>query len=1010
MIFPKLLAIDGGGKITRKVCRGGGANMRVVRYQAIVWFLLLLLGWAIQPAQAMVADLSQANKEATYSLDTITINNIGMFVTNSGSFAWDVATGNPGLIFPLAGGTGTKTAVFASGLWIGAKVNGEIRIALSEYSDEYVPGVMADSTFSPDNSRFRIYKIYRGDTISSDYLNWPVGDGAPVDSNGKPLFLGDETLWSVYNDADPSAHSNNAGSTSPLGVEVQQTTFGFNREDPLGNVVFVKFRVINKGPNRLDSTYISLWSDPDLGGAMDDYVGCDTTLSLGFCYNATNNDELYGSTPPCVGYDFFQGPIVPGTSADTAYVSGIPKPGYRNLPMVSFNKYINGTDPTSATETYNYMQGLNSDGTVQTNPITGQPTTYTVSGDPVTGKGWLDTNPADRRFMESAGPFTMAPGDTQEVVAAIVLGQGADRLTSITAMEYNDRFAQSAFDNNFVLPQAPKAPVVTATPLDRKLVLAWGLDSENQPGDYPFEGYNVYQGASAAGPWKRIATYDLNDGIALIFDDVFDVNVGVVINEPVQFGSDFGLVHFIEISDDKWRATPLRNGTPYYFKVGAYSYDEIKTPKTLEKTVALTVIPQSPIAGTDYGIVNESLVHSPGDCDGGPMVRVVDPSMVTGHVYRFTFTQPDTASPELVWNFMDVTTANTILEDQTDYSAQDNYLLVDGLSLKMSGSYNPPITYDSAVQTVDADPSDAGLTLWGDATLFGDPTGKASEEYGGGDSNAVYLQRDIELRFTGVFGIGRIDTTIEGNDTTFDTIYATVSGGSWASLGKVLGSDDLADYELVRIPFEVWDVDKGNERQVNCVFYDRGHHESTWEIENRDYIIPVLSDYDSTALKTGADPFATWFIFFTTTSEWSTGDVFRVYYSNPITKEDVFTLNTTKPTRDDMTEAKETLDKVNVVPNPYYNSSTYEPNPFNRVIKFNHLPRICKIRIFNLAGDLVRTLDKNDDQSYLNWDVKTEQGLPVASGIYIYYIEAPGIGTKVGKMAIFTEKERLNTY
>lgn len=477
--------------------------MRVSKYKSIVWLLLLLLGLMVQPSEAGVADLSQTTKEASYSLDTITINNIGMFVTNSGSFAWDVATENPGLIFPWAGGTGTKTAVFASGLWIGAKVNGKIRIAVAEYSDEYVPGVMKDSTFSQDDPRFKIYKIYRGDTTSADYVNWPVGDGAPVDSNGKPLFLGDETLWGVYNDADPSAHSNNAGMTSPLGVEVQQTTFGFNREDPLGNVVFVKLKIINKGPNTLDSTYISVWSDPDLGGAMDDYVGCDTTLSVGFCYNATNNDELYGSKPPCVGYDFFQGPIVPGTSADTAYVSGIPKPGYKNLPMVSFNKYINGTDPTSASETYNYMQGLNPDGTVQTDP-SGLPTTYMMSGDPVTGKGWLDTNPADRRFMLSAGPFTMAPGDTQEVVAAIVLGQGADRQTSITAMKYNDRFAQSAFDKNFVLPQAPEAPVVKATPLDRSLVLIWGLDSENEPGDYPFEGYNVYQGASAAGPGREL--------------------------------------------------------------------------------------------------------------------------------------------------------------------------------------------------------------------------------------------------------------------------------------------------------------------------------------------------------------------------------------------------------------------------------------------------------------------------------------------------------------------------
>ena len=411
---------------------------------------LLILRISAQPTEGKMTGFRQESKMPTYDLDTITVNNIGMFLTNYGSFAWDVTTGNPGLIFPWAEGTGTKTSVFASGLWIGAKVNGAISIAAAEYSEEYVPGVMIDSTFSPDHPRFRIYKIYGGDTTSYDYLNWPIGDGAPVDSNGKPLFLGDETLWAVFNDADPSAHINHAGSTSPVGVEVQQTTFAFDREVPLGNVIFVRFRIINKGPNTLDSTYISVWSDPDVGDAMDDYVGCDISSSLGFCYNADNSDELYGLAPPCVGYDLLQGPIVPGDSTDTAYVSGIPKPGYKNLHMVSFVKYINGTDPTSASETYNYMKGLNRDGTIIINPITGQPTTYMVSGDPVAGTGWLDANPSDRRMMLSSGPFTMVPGDTQEVVLAIILGLGADRLASVTAMKYNDRCAQYFFDPNYI--------------------------------------------------------------------------------------------------------------------------------------------------------------------------------------------------------------------------------------------------------------------------------------------------------------------------------------------------------------------------------------------------------------------------------------------------------------------------------------------------------------------------------------------------------------------------------
>ena len=97
-------------------------------------------------------------------------------------------------------------------------------------------------------------------------------------------------------------------------LEVQQSTFGFDRQGALGNTVFLEFNITNKGGNSIDSLYINLWSDPDLGGAGDDLVGCDTTLSLGYVYNATNTDQQYADRPPAVGYDFFQARASAGRS------------------------------------------------------------------------------------------------------------------------------------------------------------------------------------------------------------------------------------------------------------------------------------------------------------------------------------------------------------------------------------------------------------------------------------------------------------------------------------------------------------------------------------------------------------------------------------------------------------------------------------------------------------------------------------------------------------------------
>ncbi len=628
----------------------------------------------------------------------IDVNSINMWVTNFGSFAWDLSSGNPGLVYPK--GT-TNTAVFASGIWLGAVVGGEVRTVVAEYSQEYGPGTMTGgSADNPATARFREYKVkgWTGDPSDtahvdrsaedlaadpvadplvhnswSEYVNGAKQDGAPTrmwDINGTmvegPDVLGDQMLWSVYNDADPTNHTNDAGSSTPLGVEIQQTTFAFNRQGALGNTVFIKYLIINKGANQLDSMFVSLWSDPDLGGAADDLVGCDTTLSLGYVYNANNADQLYGSAPPAVGYDFFLGPI--NAQGDT-------------LPLTSFNKYINGTDPASTEETYNYMNGLNPDGSdvIDNN---GEVTKYFHAGDPVQGTGWLDSNPADRRFMMSAGPFQMAPGDTQVVVAAIIVGQGNDRLSSVSSLKFNDTFAQDAFDRNFILPSPPAQPKVDVTAAHGSVTLSWdaqGRLNYTQPG-YAFEGYNVYQGATVAGPWKRIATYDEINSVRVIFDEVFDPTSGQLIPEyPTAFGSDAGIQYTHTITQDAIRGGPLNDATEYYFAVTSYSYGASEKPKVLENAQqVIRVKPQRPAAGTDPGTAQTTVTYSQIDPNKPPATdvvtaEVVNPSLVTGDDYRIVFKPTSMPYPQVngsdvlaTWALVDVTTGDTLLNNQVN--------------------------------------------------------------------------------------------------------------------------------------------------------------------------------------------------------------------------------------------------------------------------------------------------------------------------------------------------------
>jgi len=106
---------------------------------------------------------ARSNRTQINDLQRIDINNINMVVKNTGSFAYDTESGGAGLEFPK--GTG-KTAVFAAGLWMGALVNGGVRVSVSEYSDDYKPGGAVGGT--PDNPDLPEHKVYKLNRVYLD--------------------------------------------------------------------------------------------------------------------------------------------------------------------------------------------------------------------------------------------------------------------------------------------------------------------------------------------------------------------------------------------------------------------------------------------------------------------------------------------------------------------------------------------------------------------------------------------------------------------------------------------------------------------------------------------------------------------------------------------------------------------------------------------------------------------------------------------------------------------------
>ena len=389
-------------------------------------------GAAAQPAQSLDFEL-------------INVNNVLTLITNNGSIGNDPRTGNGFGFFP---GNSPNNYIFNIGLWVGGIVNGTkstITFGTDFRSgDESEPGRAAalgggaEEVLCSDNA--------------ADLARWYPEF---ADAAGVPIVFSQKDCVTIYNDAGQGF----AEVDEPIGLQVNQRTLAFTF-GALSQVVFTIWDVVNYGTNTVDSTYIAVAADMDIGATfLDDRCsavpavppganngGSDTVqTNLGICWDSDFFESSFDPNPPgFVGITFFQGPI---SGADT-------------LGLTSFTLTTNqagrpAQDPTSDLEQWQVMAGVN--------PRT----------------PFIDATATDVRFVESSGPFTLEPGTTQRIVAGILFGNVPDGTSSLNVSssrcfpqgqpcflpDPNDptlsevinvqRAAQVIFDAGFLAPAPP---------------------------------------------------------------------------------------------------------------------------------------------------------------------------------------------------------------------------------------------------------------------------------------------------------------------------------------------------------------------------------------------------------------------------------------------------------------------------------------------------------------------------------------------------------------------------
>ena len=137
------------------------------------------------------------------------------------------------------------------------------------------------------------------------------------------------------------------------------------------------------------------------------------------------------------------------------------------------------------------------------------------------------------------------------------------------------------------------------------------------------------------------------------------------------------------------------------------------------------------------------------------------------------------------------------------------------------------------------------------------------------------------------------------------------------------------------------------------------------------------------------------------------GDIFHIEIDRPFSMADIYSFTTTASSIN-VDRAKSELDNIAVVPNPYIVAASWEPRHQYqsgrgpRKIDFINLPSQCTIKIFTLSGYLVNTIHHDDvyENGTKSWNMLSRDNLEISYGVYLYHIDAPGIGEHTGKFAV----------
>lgn len=856
--------------------------------------------------------------------------------------------------------------------------------------------------------------------------------------------------WCCYNDTDITAHV--PGDTRPIGIEVYQTGYAWQLTG-LQSVIYLIWTVKNITNDTLKNCIFSFCADPDIGNESG--TGNDVMSGIIGQWFVINGESLYVDnfayvwqnevepipTPPwwpgAIGCDFLQSPwdlvenadkdedgILDQYERDSAYY-------WNNLPPEKWDIDLDGVpdwrDPNQIPQV-----GLTSlrRFTLNLEPNLDNERYMTMAGyNYKTGIYWpYDTQPSqpdDQRFLMSAGKFALEPDSEATITIAFMLVNW-DSLQERpdTALVPLDHYCQYIYDINWLLPQAPPPPHLTCIPGDAQVTLLWDNLSEITPDpfyafvsdpagwiydpyyrQYDFEGYRIWRSETGqAGTWELIGACDLYNGIT--FESV-NPDGGDTLR-----AEDTGIFHSY-LDDD------VRNGFTYYYAVTSFdhncvisTYDSIWVIDSIwyaPESIWIYVYDSLKVTGPcalmfESGQVSvqsaprrDPTNFVPGRCS----LEIIygNEKLLDNIAYSITY---PLAMNELSFyvcfgpvTYQDISEKDTvpIPSMYTAYLENSNQALIDSVHIETN---NQTIAVNHAFPTLN------GVTVSINFLRDSLPADQSIFEYI--ETYGSYPESLVTVCLPGPWASYFAFWAYRGND--YQIKWYSTTGSAYANTVRVI---DIMSGDT--IPYHPYNPEPNHT-------YDK--HANAWCFQSHLDVSDTLVLFGSppatrntkylyingglVGLNRGGpmmpgDPVP------------SISDIWTVHAHSdfaPAPANALFEIHSIPAYFDSVT--RQTLN-VKVVPNPYVFYNEWEQRRFPRKLKFINLPHRCTIRIFNLNGELVKTLlhthtSEPEQEQILNdaggdewWDMLNEERQFIASGIYIYHVQST-IGEQISKFVV----------